>query len=340
MARRRRIWPACVALLLVAAAVGAGLVVMNTRVARAGGAAKVVIPNGATLGEAADSLRSARVIRSATVFQLVASFIGDGGGEITYGRYFIPRGAGTSEILAQLHSGAGRFHRLTIPEGWAIQQIARLMRDSLDIPVDSFVAASRDSMRRARMQTPAADVEGYLFPATYDLIDGTSAGAVVDTMLLTFDRRWKSAWDSTLQRQGRARHAAVTLASIVEKEAGRSSDRPMIAAVYLNRLRKGMRLQADPTVLYAMGLAAKRVLFADLRVESPYNTYRVSGLPPGPIASPGTESIAAAVQPADSDVMFFVAFPDGHSQFTRTFAEHSAAVRIAHATRDSVAAQR
>ncbi|MBC7844033.1 MAG: endolytic transglycosylase MltG [Gemmatimonadaceae bacterium] len=339
MARRRRIWPAFLTLLLVSAAAVAGLVMINTRVARAGVAAKVVIPNGATLGEAADSLRSARVIRSATVFQLVALFTGDGGGEITYGRYFIRRGAGTSEILAQLHSGAGRFHRLTIPEGWAIQQIARLMRDSLGIPVDSIVAASRDSARRARMQTPAADVEGYLFPATYDFIDGTAAGAVVDTMLLTFDRRWKSAWDTTLRRDGRARHAVVTLASIVEKEAGRSSDRPMIAAVYMNRLRQGMRLQADPTVLYAMGLVAKRVMFADLRIESPYNTYRVSGLPPGPIASPGTASIAAAVQPADTDVMFFVAFPDGHSQFTHTFAEHSAAVKVAHAARDSAAAR-
>lgn len=340
MARRRRLWPAVGALLLAVVAAVAGVVLMNTRVARTGASAKVVIPNGATLGEAADSLRSARVIRSATVFQLVAMFTGDGGGEIKYGRYVIPRGANTSEILAQLHSGEGRFHRLTIPEGWAIQQIARLLRDSLGIPVDSVVAATRDSTRRARVQTPAADVEGYLFPATYEFTDGTPASAVIDTMLLTFDRRWKSAWDTTLQRQGRSRHSAVTLASIVEKEAGRSSDRPMIAAVYLNRLRKGMRLQADPTVLYAMGLVAKRVLFADLRVESQYNTYRVSGLPPGPIASPGTASIAAAVQPADSDVVFFVAFPDGHSQFTRTFAEHSAAVKVAHAARDSAAVRR
>jgi UPF0755 protein len=128
----------------------------------------------------------------------------------------------------------------------------------------------------------------------------------------------------------------VTLASIVEKEAGRSSDRPLIAAVYLNRLRTGMRLQADPTVVYAMGLASKkRVLFADLRIDSPYNTYRNAGLPPGPIASPGTASLAASVEPAESDALFFVAFPDGHSQFTRTFAEHTAAIRAARAARDS-----
>ncbi len=337
MARRRRLWPAVVTLLLAVAAAAAGLVLINTRVVRSGVPAKVVIPNGATLGEAADSLRSARVIRSATVFQLVATFTGDGGGEIKYGRYVIPRGASTSEILAQLHSGDGRFHRLTIPEGWAIQQIARLLRDSLGIPIDSVVKATRDSTRRARVQTPAADVEGYLFPATYEFTDGTPASAVIDTMLLTFDRRWKSAWDTTLQRQGRSRHSAVTLASIVEKEAGRNSERSLIAAVYMNRLRTGARLQADPTVLYSMGLVAKRVLFADLKVESPYNTYRVAGLPPGPIASPGTASLAAAVHPANSDAMFFVAFPDGHSQFSKTFAEHTAAVKAAHARRDSAA---
>jgi UPF0755 protein len=337
MARNRRYWPGVLGLLLLSVIGGGALVLMNSRVPRSGTPAKVTIPNGATLGEAADSLRSARVIRSSTVFQLVALLTGGGDGEIRYGRYFIARGASTTSILAQLHSGAGRFHRLTVPEGWGIRQIARLLQDSLGIASDSTLAATRDSSRRARMHTPAADVEGYLFPATYDFTDGTRADAVVDSMLLTFDRRWKTSWDSTLRAQGRTRHAAVTLASIVEKEAVRSSERPLIAAVYTNRLRKGVRLQADPTVLYALGLVAKRVLFTDLRVESPYNTYRVSGLPPGPIASPGTASIVAAIQPAASEAMFFVAFPDGHSQFTNTFAEHSTAVKSAHAARDSAA---
>ena len=337
MARRRSIRSVLVMFAALCAIAIVGLVLMNGQVARAGIRARVTIPNGATLGEAADSLRSARVIRSALVFQLSALVSGDGGGEITYGRYFIPRGASTSDILAQLHSGAGRFHRLTIPEGWGIQQIAKLVHDSLGIAIDSLVTVTRDSARRSRMHTTAADVEGYLFPATYDFTDGTPASAVVDTMLLTFDRRWKSAWDSTLKAQGRTRHDLVTLASIVEKEAGRSSDRPLIASVYMNRLKAGQRLQADPTVLYAMGLVSKRVLFADLRIDSPYNTYRVSGLPPGPIASPGTASLAAAMTPAVSDALFFVAFPDGHSQFTKTFAEHSVAVKAAHAARDSAA---
>lgn len=336
MARRR--WPLLAGALVVVVVVGcAAGVLLNRRVPRAGTVAKVTIPAGATLADAADSLASARVVRSATMFRFIALLRGDGAAVIKDGRYFVTRGASTSAIIDQLRAGAGRFHRLTIPEGWGIQQIARLLSDSLGLPLDSVVVATRDAARRVRMGTPAADVEGYLFPATYEFGDSINAGAAVDTMLLTFERRWKPAWDSTLTRQGRSRHDLVTLASIVEKEARRSGERPLIAAVYMNRLRSGARLQADPTVLYAMGLVAKRVLFADLKVQSPYNTYRVSGLPPGPIASPGTASLAAAVLPAKSDAMFFVAFPDGHSQFSKTFAEHRAAVKAAHAQRDSVA---
>jgi UPF0755 protein len=335
--RRRRSFTGVVVGLAVVAIVAAVLAIrFNTRVGRAGSIARVTIPRGATLSVVADSLQRAAVVRSAMLFRLAAQLRGLSADSVIGGRYLVPRGSSVQALIAQFEQGRGRFRRMTIPEGWNIRQIARLAEDSLGIPVDSVVAAARDSSRRLRMQTPAADVEGYLFPATYEFTDAVTAGNVVDTMLATFDRRWKSAWNTTLAQQGRSRHALVTLASIVEKEAGRSSDRPLIAAVYLNRLRKGMRLQADPTVVYAMGLASKkRVLFADLRLESPYNTYRVSGLPPGPIASPGTASLAAAVEPAASDALFFVAFPDGHSQFTRTFAEHTAAIKAARAARES-----
>lgn len=326
-----------VAAALLGAAACALVVSRNMTVGRPGSVARVTVPPRVTVAALADSLRRAGVIRSARVFSIVASFRGLPSDSIIGGRYLVPRRGTMDALFAQLQSGQGRFRRLTIPEGWGIRQIARLVQDSLGIPTDSLIAATRDPARRDRMQTPAADVEGYLFPATYEFTDGTSAGAVVDTMLLTFDRRWRRAWDTTLARQGRSRHALVTLASIVEKEAGRSSDRPLIAAVYVNRLKKGMRLQADPTVVYAMGLASKkRVLFSDLRIDSPYNTYRVSGLPPGPIASPGTASLAASVQPAMTDALFFVAFPDGHSQFEQTFARHSAAIRAARAARDSI----
>jgi UPF0755 protein len=296
---------------------------------------RITLPPGTTLSAAADTLKRAGVIKSATLFRVMSGMFGRGSQEIKPGRYIVPRGAPYGELLDQLVRGAGRYRKLTIPEGYSILQIARLMQDSLRIPVDSLIAATRDSTRRARMQTPAADVEGYLFPATYEFIDGISAGQVVDSMLVTFDKRWKKSWDASLQQAGRTRHAAVTLASIVEKEARKDAERPLIASVYLNRLRGGMRLQADPTVLYALGVVAKRVMYADLEVQSPYNTYRVAGLPPGPIASPGTASLAAAMNPATSDAMFFVAFPDGHHEFRKTFKEHEIAVAAARLARDS-----
>lgn len=336
----RRSW-ITVAAGIVAVCLACMAVVLLLNTPSPGGAsARVTVPIDATFASVTDSLRSVHLIRSAAAFKLYSAIRGRTGMAFRPGRYLVPRGTSMGSILDQLGEGTGRFRRLTIPEGWQILQIAKLVQDSLGIPQDSLIAVTRDSSRRARMKTPAADVEGYLFPATYDFADGAKARDVVDSMLFAFDRRWKSAWDSTLQRDGRTRHAAVTLASIVEKEARRDNERPLIAAVYLNRLKAGMRLQADPTVLYALGVVAKRVLFVDLKTESPYNTYRVAGLPPGPIASPGTASLAAAVSPANSDAMFFVAFPDGHHEFRKTFAEHAAVVSAAHAARDSSATAR
>ena len=137
-----------------------------------------------------------------------------------------------------------------------------------------------------------------------------------------------------------SRNDVMSLAAIVEKEARRAEERPVIAAVYLNRLKIGMRLQADPTVQYALGQRVSRVLFKHLEVDSPYNTYRYAGLPPGPIASPGKPSIVAALFPADVPYRFFVAHPDGHHEFTTTFARHSAAVKRARREWDSVATLR
>jgi UPF0755 protein len=137
-----------------------------------------------------------------------------------------------------------------------------------------------------------------------------------------------------------SRHDVMALASIVEKEARLPEDRPVIAAVYLNRLKAGMLLQADPTVQYALGKHVARVLFKDLEVESPYNTYKHTGLPPGPIASPGKPSIVAALNPANVPYTYFVAHPDGHHEFTTNFTAHSVAVRAARREWDSVAALR
>jgi UPF0755 protein len=186
----------------------------------------------------------------------------------------------------------------------------------------------RDSAWRADLGIDAPTLEGYLFPDTYTFAKGTSARAAVRTMLDRFDAVWRDEWTPRLAVLDITRHEAVTMASLVEKEARVADERPTIAAVYWNRVKVGMRLQADPTVQYALPEHVDRLLFVHLDIESPYNTYRHDGLPPGPIASPGAASLAAALHPADVPFLFFVAHPDGHHEFRRTFQEHQQAITM------------
>ena len=153
-------------------------------------------------------------------------------------------------------------------------------------------------MRRT-LNVPAASLEGYLFPATYAFADGTTAREAVNAMLERFESVWKPEWDARVKAMAISRHDAITMASIIEKEARKPEERALISAVYWNRVKKGMLLQADPTVQYALPQHVDRVFYKDLEVESQYNTYKYVGLPPGPIASPGEASIAAALAPAD-----------------------------------------
>jgi UPF0755 protein len=214
---------------------------------------------------------------------------------------------------------------VTIPEGYAIADIAPLLARTLGVEEDSVLAATRDSTLREKLDVPTPTLEGYLFPDTYSFPDGTTGRAAVEAMVRRFEQVWQPEWNEKLQQMALSRHDIMTLASIVEKEAKLPAERPVIAAVYLNRLRIGMRLQADPTVQYALGRHASRLFYKDLRVDSPYNTYKYPGLPPGPIASPGEASIEAALYPANVPYLYFVAHPDGHHEFRQTFSEHSQA---------------
>ena len=242
------------------------------------------------------------------------------------------------EVVDALVSGRGLVRVVTVVEGWELRQIAPQLARSLGVPRDSVDAAVRDTALRARLDVPTPTLEGYLFPATYTFPDGTTARDAVRQMVARFERAWRPEWDARLQALALRRHDALTLASIVEREAVRPEERPVIAAVYYNRLRKGMRLEADPTIQYALGRHTARVLYRDLDVDSPYNTYRRTGLPPGPIGAPGAPSIAAAVAPANVPYLYFVAMPDGHHEFRTTYAEHLVAVREARRALQAVAA--
>ena len=317
---------ALVLLLLVAAGVAMeGLGLLG---ARGGRPVRVVIPRGASFRAAADSLARREVIDSSRLFRLYAS-LSKRDRAIKPGTYELRPGMPYAEVVDALVSGEGLVHVVTIPEGWELRQIAAQLSRALGVPRDSVDAAVRDTALLRRLDVPTPTLEGYLFPATYSWPDGTTAREAVRAMIARFETAWQPEWDARLQALALNRHQAVTLASIVEREARLPEERPVIAAVYYNRLRKGMLLQADPTVQYALPQHTARVLYRDLEVDSPYNTYRNKGLPPGPIGSPGSPSLAAAVAPASVPYLYFVAHPDGHHEFRTTFAEHEVAVREA-----------
>ena len=270
----------------------------------------VVIPMGSTFRAAVDSLARADVIEWPRAFRVYAS-MKHRDRELKAGTYLLQRGITWTEALDALTRGKGLVHSVTIPEGWDAGEIVPALSRALITPPESVSAAIHDTALVARVNAANGSLEGFLFPDTYAFPDGTTARAAVGEMVREFEHAWKPQWDSARTALGMSRNDVVTLASIIEKEARRSEERPLISAVYHNRLRLGMPLQADPTIQYALGHHVERVTFKDLDIVSPYNTYRHPGLPPGPIGSPGVSSLDAAVAPAQVPYLYFVAAPGG-----------------------------
>jgi UPF0755 protein len=300
-----------------------------------GAPVRVTVPPRATMRVAADSLAHAGVISVPWAFRVYAYLRGNDR-TIRAGTYALHKDAGWNFVLDALRSGKGLVHVVTIPEGFALSQIAAVVSTKLAQPVDSVQAAARDTAMLHQLDIPTPTLEGYLFPDTYVFNDGTSARTAVDAMVHRFEQVWKPEWTARLDTIHLSRNDVMALASIVEKEARLPEERPVIAAVYLNRLRTGMLLQADPTVQYALGKHVARVYYKDLEVDSPYNTYKHKGLPPGPIASPGRASIQAALYPANVPYVYFVAFPDGHHEFRGDLKGHEQAKAAARKAWDSV----
>lgn len=285
---------------------------------------RVTIPRGATLVAVADTLHARGVIRSPTTFRFYSRFTGRPRA-IRAGTYDFPVGTSAREALRILLYGRVAERRLVVPEGLMLSEVAELVQDQLQIPADSVRAAARDTALLREFGISARSVEGFLYPSTYLVPVGASARDLVRQMLSEFRARWRASWDARLDTLGLSRHAAVTLASIIEGEVRYGPDRPYVSSVYHNRLRRGMRLQADPTVIYALG-RRRRLYEKDYRFGSPYNTYLIDSLPPGPIGQPSAESIEAALYPATTDFLYLVARPDGKHIFSRTLREHLRAV--------------
>jgi UPF0755 protein len=292
----------------------------------------VVVPTGASFGQTVDSLAKAGIVRWPRGFRVYAKLTGSDR-SVRAGTYLLQPGSGWGDVLDALTRGRGLVHTVTVPEGFALADIVPLLARALDVRQDSVRVAARDTALLRRLGVPTRTLEGYLFPDTYQFPDGTSARDAVGAMVRRFEQVWRPEWTERLGAVGMTRHEVVTLASIVEKEARLAPERPVIAAVYVNRLRIGMALQADPTVQYARGQHTTRVLYRDLEIDSPYNTYKYRGLPPGPIASPGRASLEAALFPADVPYRYFVAYPDGHHEFRTTFDDHVEAARAARRAR-------
>src|SRR5256885_222086 len=291
-----------------------------------GAPTRVIIPRGASFGQATDSLAGAGLVGYPKLFRLYGRIVG-GDRNIKPGTYLLKHGTPWTDIISALNGGHGLVNTVTIPEGYTVAQITPLLAKTLKVPTDSVTAAVSDTALLARLDVSNKTLEGYLFPDTYAFPIGTTAREAVREMVYSFERRWKPDWDSSLVDLKINRNDLVTMASIVEKEARVPEERPVIAAVYYNRLRRGMLLQADPTVQYALGHHVGRVLYKDLAIKSPYNTYVNKGLPPGPIASPGVPSLVAAANPANVQYLYFVATPDGHHEFRMTLEQHTNAVR-------------
>jgi UPF0755 protein len=300
-------------------------VLTDTFPSRNWGAKKVIVPKRSTLPQVVDLLAEEGILRHPRVFQLLV--VGTMTGQrLKYGEYSFPTPPSTLEVWRKLVNGDVTRYYVTIPEGSTIFDIARTLSALELADWDEFLeaAASPDVLRR--LGIPGSSAEGFLFPDTYLLVKYMSVEDILDIMVRQFRRRFTPDMEEQARKAGFTVPEIVTIASIIEKETGLESEKPLISAVIRRRLILGMPLQMDPTVIYGLkrfGLPLTRV---DLRTPNPYNSYLNRGLPPGPIANPGLSALEAALAPADTDYLYFVSRRDGSHQFSRTLSEHNKAV--------------
>ena len=279
-------------------------------------------PRGTPAGRIADMLVESRVVQTRWDFLLARAFLR--GRTLQAGEYRFEQPASPLEVFGRIARGDTFYYELVVPEGWNMFDIAEAVGRLGLFRAQDFLAAARDPSLIRDLDPVAPTLEGYLFPDTYRLARTTTPHGLCRLMTNKFREVWHS-----LHADASA-HETVTMASLVEKESKLVEERPLVAAVFENRARIGMKLDCDPTTIYAALLDHRyrgKIYRSDLASENPYNTYQHAGLPPGPIASPGRASIQAALDPAPSDALYFVLRPDGSGahEFSRTIAAHEAA---------------
>ena len=288
---------------------------------------RVTVPAGATAASVARDLEAKHLIRSTRALTAAAK-----NGSVVPGVYDIAPNESAARIAARLSRGDVVTVRVTFPEGFTVKQMARRLERNHLADEATFLPLVTTQGSTVSPHAPA-NLEGYLFPDTYRFPLGATPQQIAARMCGTFDVVFAKKYATEIAASGRSLSDIVTVASMVEREAETDADRPVIASVIYNRLRRGMRLQIDATVEYALPEHKARLLYADLKTDSPYNTYRVAGLPPTPICCPGKPSLLAALHPAASDYLYYVARKGGAHIFARTEAEHNKNVRAYRAGR-------
>ena len=283
------------------------------------------VREGATLNVVADELELQGIIRGKRLFLLWARLMGYSR-SIKAGEYRLSSTMPPLKILETLSKGIVITHPVTIPEGFTIKQIGELLEEKGLVKNEEFLSITGDPDVAKRYGISGQSLEGYLYPDTYQFDRGLSPISIVEVMIKHF-------WEVTgplrekIEQSGMTIEEVITLASIVEKETGRAEERPIIASVFLNRLKKRMRLETDPTVIYGIKDFSGNLKKKHLTQRTPYNTYVIRGLPPGPIANPGKESIEAVLFPAKTAYLYFVSKNDGSHYFSKTLTEHNKAVQ-------------
>jgi len=286
----------------------------------------VEVPSGASFRAVAAQLEAQGVIRDARAFGWLAR-LENKDGALKVGEYEIEPGLNAHSVLDLLVAGRVRLHGVSIPEGLTLVEIARRVADAGFGTADEFAALARDPALAKEHGIPGDTLEGFLFPETYRFPRGASSREVITAQLAQFERAWAEV-APLAQERGMAKRDVVILASLIEKETGAPEERPLISAVFHNRLGKRMRLETDPSVIYGIPNFDGNLRRIHLEDETnPYNTYRIPALPPGPIANPGLASLRAAVEPTpNAEFLFFVARGDGTHEFTTSYRDHVNAV--------------
>lgn len=286
----------------------------------------IIIRQGQGLGAVSQSLTEVGIIKNSFKFKLIARFKGFDK-QIKAGEYLLSSSMPPLEILKIINKGKVLLYRLTIPEGYSMEQIAGLAVGAGFGSKEDFMKLLTDTDLVSANGFKGKTLEGYLFPDTYYFPKNTSLKSIITAMTSRFKSVFTSEWEQRADEVNMSVHQIVTLASIIEKETGAAAERPVISSVFHNRLKKNMRLQSDPTIIYAIPDFDGNLTKKHLKEKTPYNTYRINGLPPGPIANPGKKSLEAALWPADTKYLYFVAKGDKTHKFSTNLKAHNKAVR-------------